>query len=79
MQHADNSPLEYGETVVIVDDTRTLATESGKIYVYDKNYQLMDSLLLTAEELTSGKVYVELHSDGYGKEYFVVNTEEPRD
>lgn len=79
MQHADNSPLEYGEAVVIVDDTRTLATESGKIYVYDKNYQLMDSLLLTAEELTSGKVYVELHSDGYGKEYFVVNTEEPRD
>jgi len=72
MQHADNSPLEYGETVVIVDDARTLATESGKLYVYDRNYQVMDSLLLTAEELAGGTVYVEYYSDPDGKNFFTV-------
>jgi len=72
MQNADNSPLEYGETVVIVDDTRTFATESGKLYIYDRNYREMDSLLLTDEELAGGTVYVEYHSDPSGKNFFTI-------
>ena len=72
MQNADNSPLEYGETVVIVDDTRTFATESGKLYIYDRNYRVMDSLLLTDEKLAGGAVYVEYHSDPSGKNFFTI-------
>ena len=76
MQHADNTPLEYGETVILIDDTRLQAVESGKLYIYDRNYQLVDSLLLTDEELAGGTVYVEYHSDPFGKNFFTIGKDE---
>ncbi len=72
MQHADNTPLEYGETVILVDDTRLQAMASGKLYIYDRNYRIIDSLLLTDEELAGGMVYVEYHSDPSGKNFFTI-------
>lgn len=72
MQNADNSPLGYGERVVLIDDTRVLATESGKLYLYDRNYRVIDSLLLTDEELAGGTVYVEYYSDPSGKNFFTI-------
>ena len=72
MQNADNTPLGYGETVVIVDDIGALGTEPGKLIVYDRNYCAMDSLLLTEEELADGTVYVEYYSDPSGKNFFTV-------
>jgi len=76
MQNADNSPLGYGEKVILIDDTRVLATESGKLYIYDRNYRIIDSLLLTDEELAGGTVYVEYHSDPSGKNFFAIGKEE---
>jgi len=76
MQNADNSPLGYGEKVILIDDPRVLATESGKLYIYDRNYRIIDSLLLTDEELAGGTVYVEYHSDPSGKNFFAIGKEE---
>ena len=76
MQNADNSPLGYGEKVVLIDDIRVLETESGKLYIYDRNYRIIDSLLLTDEELAGGMVYVEYHSDPSGKNYFTIGKDE---
>ena len=76
MQNADNSPLGYGEKVILIDDTRVLATESGKLYIYDRNYQIIDSLLLTDEELAGGAIYVEYHSDPSGKNFFTIGKDE---
>lgn len=76
MQNADNSPLGLGEKVVLIDDTRVLATESGKLYLYDRNYRIIDSLLLTDEELAGGTVYVEYYSDPSGKNFFTIGKDE---
>lgn len=72
MQNADNTPLGFGERVVIVDDTRTYTTESGTLYLYNKEYGIIDSLLLTDEDLANGTVYVEYHSDPDGKNFFTI-------
>lgn len=76
MQNADNTPLGFGERVVIVDDTRTYTTESGTLYLYNKEYGIIDSLLLTDEDLANGTVYVEYHSDPDGKNFFTVGKDE---
>ena len=76
MQNADNSPLGYGEKVILIDDVRTLEAESGKLYLYDRNYNIIDSLLLTDEELAGGTVYVEYYSDPSGKNFFTVGRDE---
>ena len=76
MQNADNTPLGFGETVIIVDDIGAFGTESGKLIVYDRNYCAIDSLLLTGEELTGGTVYVEYYSDPSGKNFFTVGRDE---
>jgi len=76
MQNADNTPLRYGERIILIDDTRVLKTESGKLYLYDRNYQVIDSLLLTDEELANGTVYVEYYSDPSGKNFFTIGKEE---
>lgn len=79
MQNADNTPLGYGERIILIDDARTLETESGKLYLYDRNYRIMDSLLLTDEELANGTVYVEYYSDPSGKNFFTIGKEENSD
>ena len=76
MQNADNTPLRRGERIILIDDTRVLKTESGKLYLYDRNYQVIDSLLLTDEELANGTVYVEYYSDPSGKNFFTIGKEE---
>lgn len=76
MQNADNTPFRYGETVVLADDTRLQGTMSGKLYIYDKYYQEMDSLLLTEENFEGGTVYVEYYSDPSGKGFFAIGKDE---
>lgn len=76
MQNADNTPLRHGETVVLVDDIGLQGTRSGKLYIYDQHYQVIDSLLLTDEELAEGTVYVEYHSDPTEKGFFVIGKDE---
>ena len=76
MQNADNTPLGYGEKVILIDDVRTLEAESGKLYLYDRNYNIIDSLLLTNEELAGGTVYVEYYSDPSGKNFFTIGKDE---
>ena len=80
MQNADYSPLEYGETVIVVDDIRTVYNENGKLGIYDKRYERICSVQLDAEELRQGAVSVELYTDPYGVPYCMVSAcETPED
>lgn len=76
MQNADNTPLGFGERIVIIDDTRMYTTESGTLYLYNRESGVIDSLLLTDEELAGGTVYVEYHSDPSGKNFFTIGKDE---
>lgn len=73
MMNADNTPLAYGDTITLIDDVRTAFHEGGKVYVYDRAYNLVCSVNVTPEELADGSVYVTLHSDPYGSPFCTVN------